>query len=878
MKDAPSVEAIKDISITLPDRGIVFFVGRSGSGKSTLLNLLGGLDQPNQGSIEINDQDITQLSSKELDVYRSRYIGFIFQDFNLIESLSVKDNIELSTELKGETTDLVTIKESLHTVDLDGYENRLPNTLSSGQRQRVAIARALIKKPKVILADEPTGSLDLETSVQIFSLLKQLSAHHLVIVVSHDLESAKSFADRIIELKDGTIASDRVLSENAIEITQTHESKHVGDHHQRALPIKRAIQLAYHYLKLKKTKLALTLIITLLTFMLFGLFDALGNYNVTKNSLKSMYDKDQTTIVMQKSYRFDLNDESGQFIHLSFDDLEKMQEKYPGSTFIPIMKGYRYNHYNSLFDTELIDLNRFMLGSEGGISVTPEIINTLGYEVIYGHLPEDSHQILVTLYMFEIYKSFDYKTPINSRIHIDTYDDLVGLSISIGEEEFEIVGILDTKLDLTKFEPIFNETELSTIEKNSLFYEYRGTIESGLHQYIYMHEDVIDNYKFLLNDTFDLTFTSKYTSMTFNTDDDLINDYGLDKLSKFTSDNHPESIIWVNEELSELSDYQVILPTYAINQNTVTMQEVSTMRNTLIDQFVLDHYAEIQTEFETNESMSYGDYIRQSIENVYHPGYTIFHFHELAFIDWIQSSFDNDQSGHVSIDGLFESTKDIEIVGFYLSVNSGNINLAFFSEAFYNELIEENFFYPLYGAVVTLSQNKFQDTALLNEMTEKEGTTYYFGTNPILTTAEYYDKVLGDFSEPLLYVGLGLAMISMLQLISLIASSIAMKKKEIGILRAMGARIKDILKIFYSESLMIGMISAVAAILLNLLMMSLANAYFMYEYATPLKLLIFGYRQFFIIFGIVIVSTVISTLLPVYFYAKKNPIDTIRLL
>lgn len=212
MKDAPSVEAIKDISITLPDRGMVFFVGRSGSGKSTLLNLLGGLDQPNQGSIEINDQDITQLSSKELDAYRSRYIGFIFQDFNLIESLSVKDNIELSNELKGETTDLLNIKQSLHTVDLDGYENRLPNTLSSGQRQRVAIARALIKHPKVILADEPTGSLDSETSVQIFCLLKQLSEHHLVIVVSHDLDSAQRFADRIIELKDGMIASDRVLS------------------------------------------------------------------------------------------------------------------------------------------------------------------------------------------------------------------------------------------------------------------------------------------------------------------------------------------------------------------------------------------------------------------------------------------------------------------------------------------------------------------------------------------------------------------------------------------------------------------------------------------------------------------------------------------
>ena len=171
IKNNSPINALNDVTITLPEQGMVFFVGKSGSGKSTLLNLLGGLDRPTSGTIGFNGKQISSFSNRELDIYRSKHVGFIFQDLNLIETLSVNENIALSLELNGITSSNNQIEEVLSIVGLEGFSNRMPNTLSGGQRQRVAIARALIKSPDIILADERTGSLDSETSLQIFKLL-----------------------------------------------------------------------------------------------------------------------------------------------------------------------------------------------------------------------------------------------------------------------------------------------------------------------------------------------------------------------------------------------------------------------------------------------------------------------------------------------------------------------------------------------------------------------------------------------------------------------------------------------------------------------------------------------------------------------------------
>lgn len=207
-KGGAETKALDDVSVRFPEKGLVFLLGKSGSGKSTLLNVCGGLDAPTSGEIIVKGRSSKNFSQSDFDSYRNTFIGFVFQEYNILNEFTVEDNIALALELQGKPKDKKAIKALLDDVDLGAYAHRKPNTLSGGQKQRIAIARALIKQPQIIMADEPTGALDSATGKQVFETLKKLSQKKLVIVVSHDRDSAEEYADRIIELKDGKIISD----------------------------------------------------------------------------------------------------------------------------------------------------------------------------------------------------------------------------------------------------------------------------------------------------------------------------------------------------------------------------------------------------------------------------------------------------------------------------------------------------------------------------------------------------------------------------------------------------------------------------------------------------------------------------------------------
>ncbi len=206
--------ALDSVSFDLPERGMVFVLGKSGSGKSTMLNILGGLDSATSGELLIDGNLFSRFTPAEQDNYRNQYVGFIFQDFCLIDGLTVTDNVRLSLDLLGQEND-EKVNKLIGEVGLETERHRYPRELSGGQCQRVAIARALVKSPRVLLADEPTGNLDSKTAKQIISLLKELSKDRLVVVVSHNVSDAENYADRIIELADGKIIRDVERSENA---------------------------------------------------------------------------------------------------------------------------------------------------------------------------------------------------------------------------------------------------------------------------------------------------------------------------------------------------------------------------------------------------------------------------------------------------------------------------------------------------------------------------------------------------------------------------------------------------------------------------------------------------------------------------------------
>lgn len=208
-KAKTQTNALKDVNLEIADSGMVFILGKSGSGKSTLLNLLGGLDSPTNGEILVDGVSMQKFSTSDYANYRNNYVGFIFQEFNLLADFNVRDNVALALKLtKAEGID-AKVSEALKRVELnDEYLTRRIDEMSGGEKQRIAIARALIKDCKLILADEPTGNLDSETGESIWKLLKSLSRERLVVVVSHDRESAEKYADRIIEIADGKVVAD----------------------------------------------------------------------------------------------------------------------------------------------------------------------------------------------------------------------------------------------------------------------------------------------------------------------------------------------------------------------------------------------------------------------------------------------------------------------------------------------------------------------------------------------------------------------------------------------------------------------------------------------------------------------------------------------
>ena len=195
------------VTLSIEEGEFVAIVGTSGSGKSTLLNMMGGLDTPTSGSIQVKGKELSKFKDEQLTIFRRRNIGFIFQNYNLVPVLNVYENIVLPVELDGNKVDKKFMKEVVQMLGLEDKLNNMPNNLSGGQQQRVAIARALVSKPAIVLADEPTGNLDSRTSNDVLGLLKVTSQkfHQTIVMITHNNEIAQ-LADRIIRIEDGRIS------------------------------------------------------------------------------------------------------------------------------------------------------------------------------------------------------------------------------------------------------------------------------------------------------------------------------------------------------------------------------------------------------------------------------------------------------------------------------------------------------------------------------------------------------------------------------------------------------------------------------------------------------------------------------------------------
>ena len=386
-----SFHALTDINLKFADKGMNFILGKSGSGKSTLLNIIGGIDSYDSGELIIDGLSTKKFKNKDYHTYRNTYIGFIFQEFNVLKGLNVYDNIALSLELqhqniKDKHDDIMAIIER---VGLTGLEKRMMNQLSGGQRQRVAIARSLIKNPRVIIADEPTGNLDSKNSENIMNLLKDLSTDHLVIIVTHNERLAKIYSDRTIEIKDGQITSD----DGNVNNEETN-----FDLQPISVPIKTSLHLSIKaiFKSIRRFIFMMLLFTVALVFAGVVINMSLANTTLTYAKYQSEYKNDTVGLVSQfTSYGYTSDSAFYDFL------IDRFEKEYLTDT--PQFKMLKTMHFPlSIDDNSVIEYEFYLNTIENIHLYDSSFIHKQAYLRTYSGVVDSSYiPIVITDYLAE---------------------------------------------------------------------------------------------------------------------------------------------------------------------------------------------------------------------------------------------------------------------------------------------------------------------------------------------------------------------------------------------------------------------------------------------------------------------------------------------
>ncbi|UUX34419.1 ABC transporter ATP-binding protein/permease [Fundicoccus culcitae] len=347
--------ALDSVSITFREQEFVAILGPSGSGKTTLLNIIGGLDHYDSGDLILNNQSTKDFKANDWDAYRNNSVGFVFQSYNLINHLSVFENVELGLTLSNVPKDErdKMSKDALTKVGLEDHMYKKPSELSGGQMQRVAIARALVNNPDILLCDEPTGALDSKTSVQIMDLIKELSKEKLVIMVTHNNEIARQYADRIVQFRDGQIVTDNHPYDGA-KPTQNFELK------KTKLSYWTALKLSWNNLKTKKGQTSITAFASSIGIISIGVVLSLSN------GFQNEINRTQTQTLSQ----FPITIASFASDPTVFSDYEPREEFPDSQEVIAVGDVSEAAIHTNPLDEEYINYIR---------NIDPELVNNIGF-------------------------------------------------------------------------------------------------------------------------------------------------------------------------------------------------------------------------------------------------------------------------------------------------------------------------------------------------------------------------------------------------------------------------------------------------------------------------------------------------------------------
>ena len=995
-KGGAEVRALDGVSVRFEEKGMVFLLGKSGSGKSTLLNLCGGLDSPDSGEIVIKGRSSKDFTQSDFDSYRNTFVGFVFQEYNILNEFSVEDNIALALELQGKNKEKERVKEILRQVEMEDYARRKPNTLSGGQKQRIAIARALVKNPEIIMADEPTGALDSNTGKQVFDTLTKLSENKLVIVVSHDREFAEIYGDRIIELKDGKIISDvtktrieartdgeniMFIGDNTISVRSgagltdadmrkirdflsaadedviiSSGKREIADFKKAArideggaretfkatdeeeipaksytaaeskfirskLPARHAFRIGANSLKVKPLRLIFTILLSFIAFTMFGLFSTLTFYDEKSVALESYLVEDYETLTLTKQYRYkDVTETNGKITYISDyrtqatkftpEDLREYNEKYKTTAAL-----YRFSDRTlNLTNVKVAPANSYY--GEAQIAFFATTYGGSPWETLAGETDPNSlgeNDIIIPSFMFDMLKKYGLT---DNEKTLTEYADAAGLKLNVQTPAGQNVSF--TVKGVYRNDPPAKYDKLKTdVDSDiSLFYTYQQRVlNSGLYNTV------------LVSDKFHDAHIDRFYEESYV--DDRV-DYGFLYLNKsfvlrradYSPDTGTGQDIYGNiYYANSLADGTSAKPKFYFFDGK---QELGQGELAVPFNLLYDHYSELRRQKYEDMSET-GDYEQAeaylNISERYLQFLSIGYFYEERFdegsgvvskkvsateqdykdaLNEIKNLEDEyggwDKTLELRFENPDQSYGDFSLAGFfYGEASSENSNGIYLSQPDFEKILadtgtenekiirytQSKYVEPkdaIYGRIVIPCPERAGLKAIIDKenIADETNDALYAIDSEISASVRLVSEMIEMLENIFLWVGVVMAAFAMLLLFNFISVSITYKKREIGILRAVGARSTDVFKIFYSESSVISLICFVLAFAASFFICGVLNK--LVSEGLQVAIFVFGPYSWLIMLGIALVTSFIATFLPVYSIAKRKPVESIRAL
>ena len=789
------IHVIDNTSMTLPDKGIVCLLGPSGCGKTTLLNAIGGLDKVDSGTITIDGQRITRFSSSKIDSIRNARIGYIFQNFNLLDDRTVFENVAIALRMIGirdTTTVNARVRYCLEKVGIDQYRNKMAGSLSGGQRQRVAIARAIVKNPSIIIADEPTGNLDSANTLEIMNIIKTISRERLVILVTHERNIAEFYSDHVAEMKDGRIVkaynndSSRFLDyqlENKIYLKDmaVHKSFHQDD-----------VKVDVYSDEERQANIKLVI---------------RGN-NLYVNTGRMLNVVDETSNIEMVNEHYEAMDETF-FEDNDFDYTACLPKKYK----VKYTSVYRLsNMISSGWKTV-----------KGFKRIKKVLLLGFVFAAMFAFLAVSNVLGLIDV------KPVDYRTTNGQYVTISNTaktDDLIELVGSLENVSFVLPG--DTKKSITL--PMNDYLQTNYAQEDL-------TLSIVLTSVLKPEQLVAGS---MPADPHDVVIDKK-----------VIDDFLRDGLGRAVGLDTMEEFIGRKLKVPNLPDYTIVgiadteSPSLFVDESQAMY--ILTNGNDVEDDFSYFSGDEGEEDYIKNGKVRDLDLATNNIKikkgeapkEVYETIINIDHEEEVPIGKTVS---------------LKVAGRKLTVVGYYTSDSADDDTYYVHADTIKEDYIMKQKNFSAYA----------DNTALLKAMLDKEGLSAK--VNDSRDRKAYINARKDQLTSALVVAGI-IMLISLIEMFLMLRSSFLSRIKEVGTLRAIGLKKKDIYRMFTGEILVITFITAIPGILL------------MYFGLTQVVKITYYLEGLYIVspvvavitFGVILLFNLIAGLIPVYVTLRKTP-------